>query len=132
MGIELQALLVADHVYCDRASSKYVIAGTFHRLNVPACPCVFNRSVAVFARLANLTERAAVQIAFVDASTDAVLLHGTGIEVQSERPDLPLEFAIELPRLPLPHPGRYLFKLFVNEYEVGSIDVYVDVVEADA
>ena len=123
--IDLLAFLVADHVYCDQGSNKYVIAGTFHQLNVSAFPSVFHKTIGVFVKLANFSGSAAVTIVFEDQFTGDALMRTQSLMISSTDPECPIEFALEVPPLPLPRPGRYVFKLLVDGAVIGSsaIDV---------
>ena len=47
----LQALLLADHVYRDEVTGKYVIAGTFHQVNVEEFPATLGKTVGIFVSL---------------------------------------------------------------------------------
>ena len=47
------------------------------------------------------------------------------LEVSCDDPDLPVEFAIEVPPLPLPHAGRYHFRLVAGGSVVGTVAVSV-------
>ena len=123
--IRLQALLLADHIYQDQGSGKYVIAGTFHRLNVAAVPTTFARTIGVFVSLSGLTGKTGIDLDFVDALSGEVLICTRSLEVACEDPDLPVEFAVEVPPLPLPHSGRYLFRLMVAGMVLGTAAVTV-------
>jgi hypothetical protein len=123
--IDLLAFLVADHVYCDQGSNKYIIAGTFHQLNISAFPAVFHKTIGVFIKLANFVGSAGVEIAFEDRSTGEVLLRTRALEIAFEDRDRPVELALEVPPLPLPRPGRYAFKLLVNGNVIGTAAIDV-------
>lgn len=123
--VDLLALLVADHVYCDQGSNKYIIAGTFHQLNLSAFPAVFHKTIGVFIKLANFSGSASIEIVFEAQSTGEILLRTHAIEISCEDPGHPIELALEVPPLPLPRPGRYAFKLLVNGHPIGTSAVNV-------
>jgi hypothetical protein len=123
--VGLQALLLADHIYRDQGSGKYVIAGTFHQLNVAAFPTTFARTIGVFVSLSGLTGKTGIDLEFVDASSGEVLIRTQSLEVVCEDPDLPVEFAVEVPPLPLPHAGHYLFRLMMAGTVLGTAAVTV-------
>lgn len=123
--IRFQALLLADHIYRDQDSGKYVIAGTFHQLNVAAFPTTFTRTIGIFVSLSGLTGKTAIDIEFLDTSSGEVLMRTQSLEVSCEDPGMPVEFAVEVPPPPLPHAGRYLFRLVANETVLGSAPVSV-------
>jgi hypothetical protein len=123
--VQLLALLVADHVYCDQGSNKYIIAGTFHQLNIASFPAVFHKTVGVFIKLAGFAGAAGLTVVFEDLRSGEVLMRTRALEIAHHDPDRPFELALEVPPLPLPHPGRYAFKLLVDSEVVGTsaIDV---------
>jgi hypothetical protein len=123
--VRLQALLLADHIYRDEGSGKYVIAGTFYQLNVAAFPITFARTIGVFVSLSGLKGKTSIDLEFVDTSSGEVLMRTQSIEVSCDDPDLPVEFAVEVPPLPLPHAGRYLFRLAADGTVVGAVAVSV-------
>ena len=123
--MKLQALLLSDHVYRDEGSGKYVIAGTFHQINASAFPTTLSKTVGVFVALSGLTGRAGIKFEFLDAATGEVFMDTQALEVVSEDPDLPVEFAIEVPPLPLPRAGRYLVRVAANGTVLGEAAVLV-------
>lgn len=123
--VRLQSLLLADHIYRDQSSGKYVIAGTFYQLNVAAFPITFARTIGVFVSLSGLKGKTGIDLEFVDTSNGEVLMRTQSLEVSCDDPDLPVEFAVEVPPLPLPHAGRYLFRLAADGAVVGTVAVSV-------
>ena len=119
-ALKLQALLLADFVYQDRDSGKYVIAGTFHAVNVAAFPATLGRSVGAFVVLTGRREGAEVALSLVEAQTGAVLLRSPPLTLPAVEGDAPLEFAVELPPLPLPRPGGYLVRLTADGAILGD------------
>src|SRR4051794_11462667 len=99
--LQLQALLLADSIYQDRDSGKYVIAGTFHTVNVRGFPSMLGRSVGAFIALTGGTAEAELELSLVEESTDAVLLRSGTLTIPAADGDAPLELAVELPSLPL-------------------------------
>ncbi len=125
----LQALLLADHIYRDQDSGKYVVAGVFHQMNVNKFPSNFSRTIGIFASIYGLTGKAAIDIEFVDLLDEEVLMSTNAMEIFCENPNSPVEFAIEVPPLPLPHPGQYLFRLIANGTLLGSTALNVNPVK---
>jgi hypothetical protein len=123
--IRLQALLLADHIYRDQDTGKYVIAGTFYQLNVAAFPITFGRTIGAFVSLSGLKGKTGIDLEFVDTSSEEVLMRTQSLEVFCDDPDLPVEFAVEVPPLPLPHAGRYHFRLVAGGSVVGAVAVFV-------
>ncbi len=127
----LQALLLADHIYCDQGSGKYVIAGIFHQLNVVSFPTTFTRTIGVFVSLSGLTGKTDIDLEFVDASNGEVLICTQSLGISCENPDMTVEFAIEVPPLPLPHEGYYLLRLLVNDTVLGITTMSVHALKDD-
>jgi len=123
--VRLQALLLADHIYRDQGSGKYVIAGVFHQLNVAAFPTTFGKTIGVFVSLSGLSGNTGLDLEFLDASSGQVLMRTQSLEVSCEDPDMPVEFAVEVPPLPLPGAGHYLFQLTANGTVLGTAPVFV-------
>ena len=121
--ISLQALLLADHIYKDTVSGKYIIAGTFHQLNVPAFPATFGKTVGVFVSLCGVKGKTGINLEFLDTSTGKVLMHTQSLEISCDTTELSVDFAIEVPPLPLPHAGRYLFRLAADGNILGEVAV---------
>jgi hypothetical protein len=127
--VKLQALLLADHIYQDKGSGKYVIAGTFHQLNVASFPTTFPKTIGVFASLTGFNGKTAIDLEFVDASNEEILMSTKSLEISCKDPYQSVEFAVEVPPLPLPRAGRYLFRLTTNGDVIGDTGVYARVQE---
>jgi len=121
--LRLQALLLADHIYRDEGSGKYVIAGTFHQVNVATFPTTLVRTVGIFVSLSGLTGKAALDVELVEVASGESLMRTRSMEVSCDHPDQPVELALEVPPLPLPRPGRYVFRLLVNGAPLGEATV---------
>jgi hypothetical protein len=119
----LQALLPADHVYRDEGTGKHVIAGTFHRINVERFPATLERTVGVFISLRGIAGETGLQVDFVDGASGDVLIRSRSLAVNAPDPETPVEFAVELPPLPLPHAGRYLVRLACDGTSLGEAPV---------
>jgi hypothetical protein len=118
-GPTLQALIPADHIYRDEGSGKYVVAGTFHQVNVAEFPGRLDRSVGLFVSLRGVSGPTELSVAFVSEDGE-VLLSSRALSLEVADPGLPVELAIELPPLPLPRPGRYFLRLGCDGAPVGE------------
>jgi Family of unknown function (DUF6941) len=120
----LQALLLADHVYRDEVTGKYVIAGTFHQINLEEFPGTLGKTVGIFVSLAGAPKTLRdVSFEFVEAATGEVLMTSPALEVVTEDPELPVDFAVEVPPLPLPRPGLYRMRITANGAVLGEATV---------
>lgn len=122
--LQLGALIVADHIYRDEGSGKYVIAGTFHHLNVPGFPTTFGRSLGIFVSFCGLEGKADLDLDFVEDATGEVLMRTRSMAVSCERPEQPVDLALEVPPLPLPRAGRYVFRLTADGTVLGEAVVF--------
>lgn len=127
----MQALLLADHIYRDVDTGKYVIAGTFHHLGVSAIPTAFGRSIGVFISLRGIEGKVQIRLEWQNADQQEVLMNTPSFEIACENPNLPVEFAIEVPPLPLPYSGHYLFRLFVDGVMLGTTTLMVHMPESE-
>lgn len=135
----LQSLLLADHVYQDKSTSKFVICGVFSRVYFNFVQPAQKEKTTEEGRLElippgasyqligspfayiNLIELHAVQgmeLRFVDLADNAVSMR---IKFMIGAPD-PLsavEVAIPLPPLHVTHPGSYALELLCDEVLLG-------------
>lgn len=116
----LQALVPADHIYRDQQTGKYVIAGTFHQVNLASFPATLGRSVGVFVALRGIDGEAALEFELVGPDAEESLLRSHNLRVTSPDPERTVEFAVELPPLPLPVPGRYALRVGVDGTPLGE------------
>lgn len=137
----LQAILLADHVYRDGSSGKYIIAGSFNRLflgNNSAVPKTQTLepgkifvmpgqkagSPFVYLNLTSLHGEALLILRYADLSDDSILLK-MEIKLECKDPLQTVELAFPLPPLPTPHDGVYALELLWNEEMLGSHRVTV-------
>ena len=142
----LQALLLADRIYEDKATGKKIIAGVFNALFFtksgtpePIAAAENPESQAVLVRggmnagapslYINLTEvrgdgdaPTALGIHYVDMR-DSVVLMRASIQVGAASPLDTVEVVVPMPTLPVPHEGVYALEvLYANEL-LGSIRI---------
>lgn len=141
----LQALLLADQVYQDKATNKFVIAGTFTEVHLrkltasgeatkrpddPKAAAEGLREIdpwqtyvmgSPFAYVSLTDVRGCVplELRFVDLNDYRFLL-GCRFEFQGADPLATNEIAIRLPNLPIAHPGAYALELLTNDEVLGS------------
>ncbi|MGQ0634626.1 MAG: DUF6941 family protein [Planctomycetaceae bacterium] len=140
----LQALLVADQVYQDAESSKFVICGVFGVVNRIATKRPSQaeeaqaegkrrRSIGELMRTGSpwayisLTEVQGTrkfELRYVDLSDNAVLF-STEFAVTSGDPLQTIQLRLALPELPAPHPGTYALELLCDDELLGAHRVIV-------
>lgn len=167
----LQALVLADKIYQDKATNKMVIAGTFTSLirfkrpttepeqnedasdesannaDTPSTLAAENEpnqtlarlpthllgqagSPSVYVCLTDIRGSTALELRYVDLSTDAVLLK-CKLNVNCTDPLRSVELNIPLPELPHPHFGVYSLELLHADELLGSWRVTFLEVEAE-
>ena len=117
----LQAIVLADHVYEDLHSGKKVIAGTFCEMAAVEFPTHYNRGAFLFLSLTGFQGKIPLTIEYVDIKHNDSLLEFGDILASASDPLETCELVVELPDLPLPHPGAYAFEVFLYEVPLGSL-----------
>jgi hypothetical protein len=140
----LQAILVADHVYQDRASGKMIVVGIFSTLHIfkhadpnaqiPSDSTNFKEtgerklqpheisrvgSPYCYVNLTSVRGTLPLELRYVDLSDNSILMR-LQISVTSSDPLKNNEFAVILPPLPILHPGCYTMELLFNNELLGS------------
>jgi len=123
----LQALVLADHIYTDRGTGKRTICGPFNRI---AAENFGQDSALPFAPWAyivmtGLKGEYDLVLQYVDLKDNRLLLRSPIFRVKSENPLRNFDLAIQIPNLPLWHPGVYALELCWNEQLIGSIRIPV-------
>jgi hypothetical protein len=126
MSIRVLNFLLADHVYQDVGSGKFVLAGIFRQLNVLSLPIVYQRTFGAFVSLLGLEGDCTLGIEFIHARSQEVLLRTHNLSISSESPDLPIDFALEIPPIPIKEAGPHAFAIHVNGQSVGvfPLEIY--------
>ena len=105
--MRVNALLLADHIYRDAGTGKFVIAGTFHDMHVERCPTTFGRSVGLFVSLSGVEHELQLGVEVLSPASEVVLTRAPLTVPQGDTLDL----GVELPPMPLPAPGRYRIRV---------------------
>jgi hypothetical protein len=141
----LQALVLADNVYQDKATGKKIIAGTFNRLFIskpkptaggvekpaseesPAAPRGDVRrmgSPTAYISLIDCHGVISLELRYVDLSDDKVLMRAT-IPIKCDDPLNTVEAIVPVPPLPVPHAGIYTLELLSNDEPLGALRITV-------
>jgi hypothetical protein len=133
----LQALLIADHVYRDEGSKKFIVAGIFNQVNFhqPAdqqqapAPTEDGRiplkhvqkvgSPFAYINLIDVRQRTELTLRYVDLDEHTPLME-VQITVNADDPLLPVQISLPLPPLPVPHAGVYSLDLLIGDELLGS------------
>jgi hypothetical protein len=140
----LQALVLADNVYVDRMTGKFIIAGTFTHLFVfnpipqpdaTADPVVGGMrklgphevfstgSPFAYISLTNVRGKVPLELRYVDLGENTAMLKFE-LAVEGDDPLKTIEMAVRLPRLP-PKIGTYALELLADDELLGSHRVSV-------
>ncbi len=132
------ALLLADQVYQDRQSEKFVIAGTFNQVAVqpkpPETPPGEVRPVGLadlfapgspcaYVSVTNVRGRVPMELQVVSLADNSLIWYYR-VDVEASDPLEIVEFAIRMPRLP-EQPGIYALELLAGSEVVASRRVLV-------
>lgn len=128
----LQALLLADQIYVDAATGKKIIAGTFNRLVCEEFPTTSIVSKFALVSLTDVHNEVEISLRFVDLQTGDALLELKGLTVTAEDPLETVEMVVELPPLPLPHPGSYALEIHWQGEMLGLLRIFLDAAPHDS
>ena len=121
------AFLIADQVF-QQTSGKWCVIGVFNRIHAPLFPWL-HHSLGLFVVLADAEGEYKAKIDFCDAK-DNVLgrIEGAPFQVRNRRD--PAEFGVQTNALPISAPGRYFFRLYLNDEMIK--DAAIDVLQTEA
>ena len=140
MKPNLLALIVADNVYRDARTGKYIIAGTFNKLffsranlNQPVMvdgkPKLLggmdSGSPYAYLCLTDVRGETKLMLRYIDLADNAQLFEGE-IRVNAQSPLDTVEAILPLPRLPVPHPGIFALEILHNDESVGLRRIIVE------
>ena len=120
----VQAVVLADHVYQDRETGKYVVAGTFNQLRGHEFPCELTTPVHLFCVLTSVSAPTAVSMRFV-SSEEQIVMSSSAVTITCRDPQQTIEFALPVPSLRLPAPGWYRLVLFIDDTPRGFVRLEV-------
>lgn len=136
----LQALLLADHVYEDKATGKKVVAGIFNRVHarrtqpstMPANPDepkakrILDGTLAgspyAYISITEVYKSIALEMRYVDLQDNSILLTAEiKIDVENVNPLDTIELTVPVPvPLPIPHSGTFALELLYEGEVLGS------------
>ena len=139
----LQALLLADRVYEDKATGKKIIAGTFNgvwfiqgsqkpqeiekdgvkRRVIPGG--MHAGSPCAFISLTDIRGTISCVLRYVDLQDDKPLLQ-CGFQVRCDNPLQTVEVVVPMPPLPTGRAGIHALELLCDDEPVGSLRILVE------
>lgn len=136
----LQAILLADHVYQDRFTGKFVVSGIFSAIaQATASPQQLQHaavagdvlapgmkagSPTAYLSVTDVKGPVELTLRYADLVDNSILIQAT-IQLQCDDPLQTIELRIPLPELPIPHPGTYALELLCDEEMLGAHRVRV-------
>ena len=113
------AFLLCDQISVDQTTKKKTIVGIFDRMWVGRFPTNY-RPASLFARMIDCEGEYAVRVEYVQVSTQAVLGQAEGVARSSSRHAY-TDVVLSWPVIPIPEPGEYEFRLWMNNKFINSI-----------
>lgn len=131
--------MLADHVYQDAQTGKYIICGIFDRIMLlrmpktdeassdakPAASYLRSGNPYLYFALTDYFGPLTLDFHYVDLSNNHSLMVGKVENLTASSPLELIQRALPMPRLPTPHPGQYSLDLLFNGEVLGAIRVSV-------
>jgi hypothetical protein len=133
----LQALIVADRIYQDRATGKIIICGTFNKVFFSKRPPAFQAqnqsgekqtfvtggldagSPSAYISLTDVCEQTELVLQFTNLAKNQSVF-GTKLTVQSHDRLQTVEIIAPLPKLPITEPGTYAIEVLCEGEILGA------------
>ena len=116
------AFLICDQTSQDVTTGKTTIVGVFSDIWAEQFPAS-HVSTFLYTKLIDCEGEYEFRIEFVQVATQDGLLEAIG-EIASESRHRYTEFVLPSPPLPLPAPGEYEFRLWMNNKFISSVRVW--------
>jgi len=113
------AFLICDQVITDEATKKKTIIGVFDRIWVAKFP-TNHHPIAVYARFFDAEGTFDVRVQYVKVDNESVLAEAN-MTMNVPQRHTAAEFAIAFPPVPIPEPGDYEFRLWINHRYVQKV-----------
>ena len=120
---EIKSFLIADKVIQEKHTNKWSAIGIFDRIFVKKFPSI-HKDLALYIRLSDAEGVYKLRVEFT-YQDEKVLSRFEGIEITiPSRLAFP-DFGINTQNLPLPKPGKYYFRLILNDEFIQQIPLDV-------
>lgn len=117
------ALLVADHVYLDRDTHKFVIAGTFTNIHTGQVPCRWP-CMAIYFQVTNISKPVDFRVRITRAADQETLFEFGG-PIKAASPLSVVENHVVLNNFVFPSDGKYWVELVSREEILIAAPLYV-------
>lgn len=125
MSYQIEALLLADNIYQDVSSKKFILSGIFHQINTATLPFKLANSFGIFISVSNLTDLAKISIQIVDPTTNQSLAGIDAIEINGSNVNIPVTFGIEVPPFEIHNAGKHFVSIKINNQLVHSAPLII-------
>jgi Family of unknown function (DUF6941) len=122
------SLLVAERIYQDRETGKWIVAGIFSNINAPGLPVVQD-TLEVFFQVTNVSTPVDLHLKLEHAESGGVLLDAGGT-IKSNSPLEVIPQRIVLRRVPFNRSGKYWVQLVSGGEILMQVPLYVRLVQA--
>lgn len=120
------ALLVADHVYHDRETGKWVVAGIFSNIAFASLPRTYD-SMEIFFQVTNVSRPVELRLRVEHSDGDVLLDVGGPMHAKSPLEVIPRR--VVLRQLPFKKPGKYWVLLKSGEEILTQVPLYVGIIK---
>lgn len=126
--MQLHILLIADHAYNDNLTGKLYVLGAFSKIGMIEFPGRHEKMalvVRIGADVTDLTSEQLLTAILMDEDGEEILKLSTpfaiGIAPDGSRPHF--DMIGELGGVVFPRPGKYVFRIYVGDDELGSTPI---------
>lgn len=123
--MQLHILLLADHAYIDNTTGKLYILGAFNNIGMPQFPGRHEKMTLVVRISSDVTDSTSEQlltVVLMDEDGEEVLKLSTPFTMRIAPDGSRPHFSMigELGGVVFKHPGKYVFRVYVGDDELGS------------
>jgi hypothetical protein len=123
------ALLVADRVYHDRETGKWVVAGVFSNIHFPSLPKSYDL-IEIFFQVTNVSQPVDLHLRIEHSEGD--LLLDVGGPMKSNSPLEVIARRVVLRNMVFQKPGKYWVMLRSGEEILTQVPLYVGLIKQQA
>lgn len=120
------ALLVADHVYHDRETGKWVVAGVFSNIGFASLPRTYD-SMEIFFQVTNVSQPVDLRLRLEHSDGEVLLDVGGPIHAKSPLEVIPRR--VVLRQLPFKKAGKYWVMLKSGEEILTQVPLYIGIIK---
>ena len=126
--MKLLILLTADHAYIDSMTGKLYVLGAFNVVYVSKVPAQHDRMslvIRVTASLGDRTDEQMLTAILMDEDGGEILKLAAQfrLPISSDGSRPYFDMVGELGGVVFPHPGKYVFRVYIDDEEVGTTPI---------